>query len=165
MDRQLEDNTTKALINVLEHSAASLTASFLTRSSPSRLLPRAGLRPLAPRRGPIGSRRQTALACGDLHARKRRGHRGRIRGPARRRRIDAAIARHDDLLVVFEVKVGLGQLGRLQLDQHAKTWGIVKRARRYVRWEEVYDWCEGSYGPATTQSRRSFLASFSSSSS
>ena len=143
MDRQLEDNTTKALINVLEHSAASLTASFLTTVLAE---------PVAAK----GGRFVHSLQGADKTARgaKRRwlvpismlGSEGVIEDafedPLAVGRIDAAIARNDDLLVVFEVKVGSGRLGRLQLDQHAKTWGIAKRARRYVRWEEVYDWCE-----------------------
>jgi len=143
MDRQIEDNTTKALINVLEHSDASLTASFLTKVLGEPVIAK-------------GAPFVHSLQGADRSARraKRRwlvaisvlGSAGVIEDtsedPLAVGRVDAAIARPDDLLVVFEVKVGSGQLGRLQLDQHANTWGIVKRARCYLRWEEVYDWFE-----------------------
>jgi hypothetical protein len=154
MDRQLEDNTTKALINVLEHSAPSLTASFLRKILGEPVAAKVG-RFVHSLQGAEKSakraRRRWLVAISML------GSEGVIEDasddPLAIGRIDAAIARPDDLLVVFEVIVGSGQLGRLQLDQHAKKWGIAKKARRYVRWEEVYDWAEeelkASYDPIT----------------
>src|SRR5262249_16799182 len=63
---------------------------------------------------------------------------------------------------VFEVKVGSGRLGRQQLDRHAKKWGVGSRGRRYVRWHEVYDWCEeelrgGGHDAVTTFLLSQFL--------
>jgi hypothetical protein len=142
MDRQLEDNTTKALINVLEHSDASLTASFLTKVLRE---------PVALTGAPFVYSLQGADRSARRAERRRLvaismlGSDGIVEDATNDSlavgRVDAAIERSDDLLAVFEVKVGSGQLGMRQLDRHAKTWNIAKSGRRYVRWEDVYDWC------------------------
>jgi len=113
VDRQIENNATKALINLLEHSAPALTTSFLREVIEldvdddgdgfvySLLGARKEAR-AARRRHLIGLSMLGTVESG-------------IAGDAERGVIDAAIYRPDELLVVFEVKIGNGVLKRPQL--------------------------------------------------
>ena len=72
-------------------------------------------------------------------------------------RVDAAIHRPDDLLTVLEVKVGVNELNRPQLDRHAANWNIPRTARKVVRWSDVHNWVERELAEESSGSITSFL--------
>jgi hypothetical protein len=144
-DIQLEDNTTKALINVLESSAPAVTASFLTELLGEQVEADA-------RRPFVYSLQGADPAARDADRRylvgiSMLGETGVVNeGAAEQQqslgRVDAAIHRRNDLLIVFEAKVGSSDLQRQQLDQHAGRWKIAQPERKIVRWPELYSWAE-----------------------
>jgi hypothetical protein len=149
LDKQFEDNTTKALINVLAHSDRDLTKNFLAAV--------AGWRNQEPtsefeyflQRGP-GSPAAAQLLLG-------LSNRGEIdeeswgsKGGGSR--VDGSIHLAGTLTVLVETKV-VDELNGAQLQRHASEWGIPQAEAdggqwnlppewKIRRWVDVYDWAQ-----------------------
>jgi hypothetical protein len=137
-DQQLENNATKALINVLEHSHPSVLQSFIARfvgvdSNIDR--PSFGIEG-GPETLASGTRSWLiAIASEPNIPVPPEGH----SSDDGKGRIDASIYSPGELLVAIEVKVGDGQFDYAQLERHAKTWN-VKEPWIPVAWRDIYLW-------------------------
>lgn len=137
-DRQLENNATKALINVLEHSDPSVLRSFIARfigvesSTNGRVFGiEGGPEEVAPRTRSW----LLAIASEPTIPFPPDGHEsGGGKG-----RIDASIYVPGEILVVLEVKVGDGQFDYAQLETRAKRWNVTE-AWIPVAWRDIYLW-------------------------
>ncbi len=137
-DQQLEDNVTKALVNVLELCGPALTDSFLVRFTADSaggatpydfFLQRGPEEPSAPRRLLLGIAMESGLPEHDASVTEGEG------------RIDAGIYTSGALLVVIETKIGSGELEYAQLAQHSKRWGVAEtEGWRSASWPEIYEW-------------------------
>lgn len=143
LDIQLEDNATKASINLLECSAPSLTTSFLNQILGENVVE-------GPRHPFVYSLQGADRSARDAEHRylvgiSMLGKAGLIQDEANDPqpvgRVDAAIHRANDL-VVFEAKVGSSDLQARQFGRHAKKWKITKSGWRFVRWPDLYEWVE-----------------------
>jgi hypothetical protein len=137
VERQVEDNTTKALVNVLEHSMPALTVSFLKRFLGEE--PASTDFHYSLQRGPreIKARRRFLLgiSAGGVASTLPRGTDAAKPGG----RVDAAIYLPGQHLTVIEVKVGDAPLDPKQMARHAARWGITSEWRP-ARWIDVYRW-------------------------
>ncbi len=119
---QLENNTTKALVNLLEHAEPAVVVSWLGRlgidvavDAPVETFVQGG-----PARVDAPIRRLVVITAGqgpndaswDV-------------SPAQRGRVDAAVYVPGAALAIVESKVGAGVEGG-QLDKHAADWGIAR---------------------------------------
>lgn len=138
-DQQLENNATKALINVLEHSHPSVLQSFIARfvevdsniDRPSFGIEGGPETPLA-----SGTRSWLiAIASDPVMPVPPEGH----TFDGGKGRIDASIYLPGELLVAIEVKVGDGQFDYAQLERHSKTWN-VEEPWIPVAWRDIYLW-------------------------
>ena len=147
--KQLEDNTTKALINVLEHGGPELTASFLRevagrdveiRSENLEFFLQGGPPVAAPERMLVGL---SVLDEIDPTSWRDEASKGGSR-------IDAVIHVPDQLSVFVETKV-VDQLEGAQLNRHASRWRIEKAAAgsreselpstwKLITWSDVDRW-------------------------
>jgi hypothetical protein len=153
-DRQVEDNTTKALVNLLEYASSSLTVSFIAlatghdvraeRFEYALQLPAADLR--ATHRFLVG-----ISASGNLDAQA-----AFIDGAPEQTgsRIDAVVHAADSVLAAIEVKVGDAELDPAQLQRHATTWHIAPEGWRGCRWLDVYRWASRQLGSTCEQPDR-----------
>lgn len=141
---QIEDNSTKAVVNVLEHSELGVLVSFLARFVPG--LP-AGARP--PRfhlqRGPtsIPPPPRFLLGISVLGEIDTSGG-----SSSTGSRVDAFIEPADGGMVAIEVKT-VGRLDAAQLRRHAERWGIATAAPNeeelppgwlLTRWADIWAW-------------------------
>ncbi|MDQ3823419.1 MAG: hypothetical protein M3321_09290 [Actinomycetota bacterium] len=163
-DRQLEDNATKALVNVLELApdGANLVRRFVDRFVGER--PRMAAEPvfhLQPRRRSELPARRFLLglsASGDLPSSSSRGTTGTSAG-----RVDAAIVVPGEVVVALEVKVGDSELERGQLERHDRTWGVGgEPSWRARRWRDVYGWAIDERASARDPVTRFLLDQFAS---
>lgn len=147
-DVQLEDNTTKALINLLEHG--ELASSFLQKFVPDALGDATDLRnpEFYLQRGPespnLSERRFLLGLAPDEFDHQPDGEsdeRGsKVDGGGSK--VDGAISLPGRALVVIEVKT-VGSLDTNQLQRHAKRWGVVdEKARTAQTWEDVREWAK-----------------------
>lgn len=136
--QQVEDNSTKALVNVLEHGGRDVARSFLRRFAPALAdgWPPGALPELFLQRGPTGalpSGRRLLLGLSLL---------GQVDGPlvasGAGSRVDAAILVAGVGLLTIEVKV-VDDLDGPQLARHAQRWGVVEEPL-LVRWADVWRW-------------------------
>ncbi len=157
VDRQLENNASKALINLLEHSTPALTRSFLREV--------VGVNVDYDRDGFVYTLQG---ADKDAKAAKHRHLVGLsvpgtvevlVAGDAEHGVIDAAICLPGELFVAFEVKIGSGILEKPQLDRHAKDWDIPEDAR-LVRWATIYEWAAGERSRPQPEVTRFLLGQF-----
>ena len=159
--RQVEDNTTKALINLLEHGEPGLTTSFLERFVPAASLDGLEQRAYHLQGGPVRAAEPTWLlglsVLGELDPKV---------GPAPTTagsRVDAVIHLPGSALALIEVKV-VEYLDPHQLVRHAKEWKLplppLDQAAwpddapwRLARWADVYEWAStvdvASIGPVS----------------
>jgi hypothetical protein len=145
LEKQLEDNTTKALINVLEHSNRELTRSFLNSlvgwkgtTSEFEYLLQGGPDSPAPaklllalsNKGEIGVSSWTFTDGGS--------------------RVDGSIHSAGTLTLLIETKV-VDTLNGSQLQRHASKWGIPQAEAdgdqwrlppewKIGKWADVYEW-------------------------
>ena len=146
--RQIEDNTTKALINVLEHGESAVTASFLTRFVPGASLDGLAQRAYHLQGGPQkGTESAWLLGLSVLGELDPAAGGGPSQGGSR---IDAAVHLPGGALVAIEVKVG-EYLDPHQLSRHAKEWNMplppadtkawtADDPWRLARWADVHHW-------------------------
>jgi hypothetical protein len=159
VDVQLEDNATKALVNVLELSTerASLTRSFVellasipvgSGASPSFFLQGGPAELTAPKRHLLG-----ISMTGELPQ-------PAPADPSGDGRVDACIHFPDDVLLAIEAKVGAAELDYAQMARHAQRWGITTpSAWRTASWADVHGWV-GSRRPAADAVTRFLLDQF-----
>ena len=166
--RQIEDNTTKALINVLEHGDPGLTASFLTR-----FVPNAATQGESPvyflQQGPDGDPAEPSWLLGLSVLGKLDP--ASVTVPAvGGSRIDAAIQLPGSALVLIEVKV-VEYLDYEQLWRHAKRWKLPVPSTdpsswpadapwRLARWADVYHWARDALTEVTDSVSRFLLQQF-----
>lgn len=146
--RQVEDNTTKALVNVLENSEPALTASFLRRFVPGAALDGLDGREYHLQGGPQDPANDKWLlgisVLGELDPRPAAA------APRGGSRIDAAIHLPGSSLALIEVKV-VEYLDPHQLVRHAKEWAMPlpptdvaewpsEGPWRRARWADIHEW-------------------------
>lgn len=166
--RQVEDNTTKALINLLEHAEPSLTASFLAEfvataeldgSPPSYYL----------QRGPDGEPGEPTwlLGLSVLGELDPLSATAPVSGGSR---VDAAIQLPGSALVLIEVKV-VEYLDYQQLCRHAERWKLpvlppapdtwaTDASWKLARWADVYRWAKDLLPEITDDVSRFLLQQF-----
>lgn len=166
--RQVEDNTTKALINLLEHAEPNVTASFLNRFLPQASLEGINGRSYFLQGGPKTPGEPTWLlglsVLGELDPKA-------TAMPANGgSRIDAAIHLPGGSLTLVEVKV-VEYLDPHQLARHAKEWQLPMPPLdptawpndapwRLARWADVYDWASAADQDAQEPVSRFLLEQF-----
>lgn len=170
-DRQLEDNTTKALVNVLEHGGPEVTRSFLAEFAPAVLaegdtelvhnyfLQGGPEGTLPPSRFLLGLSVQGVIAPATVKE---------VDGRDGGSRIDGAVEVEGAGLLAIETKV-VGMLDFAQLQRHAMRWEIspASPAKAAVgdlppewalaSWAEVYRWARGCSREVDLQPARFLL--------
>jgi hypothetical protein len=146
--RQVEDNTTKALINLLEHSDRTLTSSFMDQFVLAVSPHDATDAEYFLQGGPTSPPSQTALLglsmLGEIDPASVEA------APGGGSRVDAAIHLPGQALVLVEVKV-IEYLDYQQLKRHAERWKLPilssdttewpdGAAWRLAPWADVYRW-------------------------
>jgi hypothetical protein len=158
--RQIEDNATKALINVLEHGVPNIARSFAERFAPSiagdwppdtaaSFYLQGG--PHKPFPGPrilLGLSIAGALDPQALPA-KAEAH----------GRIDAAIVSPHGRLIAVETKV-VELLDPHQLARHCKDWNIALDDAILARWVDVWAWARDARADASDGVSRFLLGQF-----
>jgi hypothetical protein len=161
-NRQIEDNTTKALVNVLEHSDPSLPRRFVRHFVPELSEDSLGGRPhfflqkkqpddwMPARQWLMGLSPDGSIDPKSWAKTGESGESGRV---------DAAIAFPESAVVVIEVKTA-GELDGPQLLRHARDWKIPGAKGQLpsnwvsVVWEDVYRWArkelKENQSPATS---------------
>lgn len=150
--RQVEDNTTKALINLLEHAEPALTDSFVKRFVPQASREGLDERAYFLQGGPKAPAGQTWLlglsVLGELDPKA-------VTTPANGgSRVDAAILLPGGSLTLVETKV-VEYLDPHQLARHAQEWQMPEPPLdqaawvddgpwRLARWAEVYEWASAA---------------------
>jgi hypothetical protein len=153
-EAQVEDNTTKALANVLEYGSRRLTVSLLERLLEETVEEAAfeyGLQG-----GPVAIKADrrflVALSVSGTTPELPEGE-----APEAGGRVDAAVYVPGELLVVVEVKVGDAPLDAAQLARHAALWKVPPENERSVRWLEVYRWAREQRDAASEEPDRFLL--------
>ena len=171
LSTQIEDNTTKALVNVLELAGPGVAASWLGTlgirieetlppTSPIYFLQGGPANSSAPNRHLVvitaGSQYDDALWAEEMPG----GSKGRV---------DAAIHAPEDCLVVIESKIA-AVLDGVQLKRHASDWGIAVPERqgpgappeewRFTTWAEVHKWARDELARADSPVARFLLKQF-----
>jgi hypothetical protein len=150
-EQQAEDNTTKALINLLHWSEDELTTSFAECFLPGH--PGVGAGPggygyFLQGGPPDTPAERWLLAISQAPAALQPSDTDGEVGS----RVDAAFAAAGELLVVFEVKLG-EERDEAQLARHRERWGIPVEHTVPVAWSAVYEWAgralEGAEEPVT----------------
>ena len=158
--RQIEDNATKALINVLEHGVPNLAHSFAERFAPSVAgdwppdiaasfyLQGGPPKPCAGPRILLGLSIAGALDPNALPAK-----------PEAHGRIDAAIVSPHGRLIAIETKVG-DLLDPHQLARHCKDWDIALGDTILARWVDVWGWARDARADTSDGVSRFLLGQF-----
>lgn len=156
--KQLEDNTTKALINVLEHGGAELTESFLGEVIGVEV-PKASQAEFFLQEGPeqpADKRLLVGLAVLDQIDPK--SWRDEESGGGSR--IDGVIHMPGEVTLLLETKV-VEQLDGAQLNRHARKWQLSQAAPgtpddqlppdwRLITWTDVDRWAQAVSGRQLT---------------
>jgi hypothetical protein len=137
-EQQVEDNTTKALVNLLEWSDASLTqefvSAFLPGSTPNPEMEGEPYEYFLQGGRAVDVPQRWLLAISQSEA---------LPPPAPAAsggsRVDGGFIRPGELLVVFEVKLG-SELDAAQLARHREHWRIPEGRTVPVPWASVYEW-------------------------
>lgn len=161
-ERQVEDNTTKALINTLHHGGEWIARSFLSTFAPTSSLAPG---PSGPVSCYLQSRPSDAGATPWLIGISVLGEidpLSCIAPPGAHGRVDAAVHTPGEALALIEVKV-VDRLDWQQLRRHAQDAGIPvvpcdpqqwprQHRWRLVRWAEVFEWASDCLRKARSQS-------------
>jgi hypothetical protein len=155
-ENQIEDNTTKALVNLLEYGGHALTASFVSEfvgvADPSGpweyMLQRGPKTPAAPDRFLLGLSADGKLAPAPANDGNEFGS-----------RVDGALYIAGNVLIALESKVGDAELDGRQFSAHARRWEIPPTGWRARRWIDVYRWAhrEGTGGEVADFLRAQFV--------
>lgn len=161
VDRQLEDNCTKALINVLEHGGPALTRRFIASfagvdiddsRAQFRYFLQAGPDDPAPRRVLLGIAEFAEIDPSSWEQ----------DGAPTGSRVDATIDAPGQLTVLVETKI-VPRLDGAQLLRHAERWGLSLPSPRLkedeplpadwvlARWDDVHRWALGESEAISTQ--------------
>jgi hypothetical protein len=134
----VEDNSTKALVNVLEHGGPEVARSFLRRFAPALAdgWPPGASPELFLQRGPSGSLPSGRRLLLGLSLRGQVD--GRLVPGGEGSRVDAAILVAGVGLLVVEVKV-VDELDGPQLARHSQRWSVVEPPV-LARWADVWRW-------------------------
>jgi hypothetical protein len=162
--KQLEDNATKALVNVLEHSPPELARSFLGRFAPGLAVgwppdERASYHLQGgPDSGPDGiSPGQRVLLGisidGQIDPKAAPGL------PEAGTRIDAAIVPPHGGFLAIETKV-VELLDPHQLERHRHYWQIPKAEDVLVRWVTVWEWARDARAKTDDRAAQLLLDQF-----
>ena len=154
---QLENNTTKALANLLEHCDPALTSSFLYEVLCEKVKARRydySLQtgpegPKARRRFLVGISREGSEPSGTSTS-----------GAGAGGRVDAVIYAPGELLVAVEVKTGGARLDPSQLERHRKRWSVPSSNTRIARWPDIHAWARGEGERRKRQPDRFLLEQF-----
>jgi hypothetical protein len=143
--RQIEDNATKALINVLEHGSPQLAQWFAECCAPTiaQAWPRGAAASFylqgGPRRLPAGPRILLGLSiAGELDPDAPPGK------PLAGSRIDAAILSPVGGLIAIETKV-VDRLDPHQLARHRARWQIQEADTVLARWVDIWSWARTAH--------------------
>jgi hypothetical protein len=156
---QVEDNATKALINVLEHGEDRLARSFAGRFAPQTVegwpdrqagyhLQGGPPNVSAGARVLLGISLEAALDTTALP-----------KPPEAVGRIDAAIVPPHGGLIAIETKI-VDNLDPHQLERHRIDWDIAPADTRLVRWVEIWTWARSGRELSTAPVTRFLLEQF-----
>lgn len=166
--RQVEDNTTKALVNLLECAEPELTVSFLKRFGPLASLDGLDERSYHLQGGPQAPAENAwLLGLSVLGKVDPKAGQAPTEGG---NRIDAAIHLPGSSLVLIEVKV-VEYLDLHQLARHSKEWQLPLPPVDHsawpdgapwglARWTDVYEWASAADDAATEPVSRFLLDQF-----
>ncbi len=158
VDKQLEDNCTKALINTLEHGGPGLTRSFISTFVDADLGDSTDRFRYFLQSGPDDpARDRVLLGIAELDEIDPKSwiHEG---GPAGSR-VDAAVDAPGRLTVLIETKV-VPRLDGAQLVRHAERWGLpapsgsaegIPAEWVLAKWSDVHRWARGEEETTSTQ--------------
>jgi hypothetical protein len=170
--QQLEDNTTKALVNLLEYSPPSLTTSFLVRFVPAIAAELDAVdsfeydlheqEPSEPPADPIRCLIGLSPLCKIAPDSWSRQGTGSV--------VDAAIRAPGKSTVVIEVKIN-GPLDGAQLIRHANAWGVPCPSPPHppadlpaewilISWKDIYAWAREEFDSASGEPTRFLLGQF-----
>ncbi len=148
-ESQLENNTTKAFVNVIKHSSQHLSSSFLkwicgyegAAEGFEHLLQRSGDQSTdkeVKERVPAESRFLIGISASGVQPEVPASP-----DDGRGSRADAIVFKREAILVAIEVKVGAAELDGGQLLAHANKWDISSPdGWRCKSWIEVFRWAE-----------------------
>lgn len=163
-ERQFEDNTTKALINVLEHG--DMAASFVAEVVGHRTLATDSKNEYFLQGGPDKTALGQTILIGISTLGEIDPDSWRKDEQPESGRVDASFLSPSGDLFLIETKV-VEYLDGPQLDRHAKDWGIattdgpprtIPARWSLVSWAEVYRWAEGQAAGSQPGSVGGFLA-------